>query len=202
MHAILTQPMPPLPAVAGVTDDAAGQVQRVIEKCTAKDPDERYQGMKDVVVDLRAARRVLESSQGSALIGATSARTTPVVAARRRRALVGIGIAAVLATAFAVWWSGRDAPALPPSSGKPAVAVLYFENNTGDPSLDWMRTGLTDMLVTDLSQSTDFEVLGTDRLLQILQELQAHDDRVISGRRRAADRQARRASTRSSSGAS
>ena len=33
--------------------------------------------------------------------------------------------------------------------------MLYFDNNTGDASLDWMRTGLTDMMVTDLSQSTD-----------------------------------------------
>jgi tetratricopeptide (TPR) repeat protein/TolB-like protein len=57
--------------------------------------------------------------------------------------------------------------------------VLYFENNTGDASLDWMRTGLTDMIVTDLSQSTDIEVLGTDRLVQILQELRHTDNRVI-----------------------
>ena len=65
-------------------------------------------------------------------------------------------------------------------SGKPAVAVLYFDNNTGDASLDWMRTGLTDMMVTDLSQSAHIEVLGTDRLVQILQDLKRVDDRVIS----------------------
>ena len=33
------------------------------------------------------------------------------------------------------------------------MAVLYFENNTGNTEMDWLRTGLTDMLVTDLSQS-------------------------------------------------
>ena len=54
------------------------------------------------------------------------------------------------------------------TDGKPSVAVLYFENNTGDAPLDWMRTGLTDMVVTDLSQSADIDVLGTDRLYQIL----------------------------------
>ena len=60
------------------------------------------------------------------------------------------------------------------------MAVLYFDNNTGDASLDWMRTGLTDMMVTDLSQSAHIEVLGTDRLVQILQDLKRVDDRVIS----------------------
>jgi tetratricopeptide (TPR) repeat protein/TolB-like protein len=60
------------------------------------------------------------------------------------------------------------------------MAVLYFDNNTGDQSLDWMRTGLTDMMVTDLSQSPEFEVMGTDRLAQILVELKRADDRVLA----------------------
>ncbi|HMD37056.1 MAG TPA: tetratricopeptide repeat protein, partial [Vicinamibacterales bacterium] len=79
-------------------------------------------------------------------------------------------------------WSG--ASSAPPDgaspSGKPSVAVLYFENNTGNPQLDWLRTGLTDMLVTDLSQSPDVEVLPTDRLVQILTEMRRQDDRQIS----------------------
>src|SRR5206468_6140986 len=64
--------------------------------------------------------------------------------------------------------------------GKPSVAVLYFENNTGNPQLDWLRIGLTDMLVSDLSQSPDVEVLPTDRLVQILTDLHRQDDKVIS----------------------
>jgi serine/threonine protein kinase len=62
MQAILTQPVPPLPATADMPTETMSDLQRIIAKCTAKDPDERYQGMKDVVVDLRAARRRLESS--------------------------------------------------------------------------------------------------------------------------------------------
>ena len=38
------------------------RMQRIVDKCLAKDPDSRYQGMKDMVVDLRAARRRLEST--------------------------------------------------------------------------------------------------------------------------------------------
>jgi TolB-like protein/Tfp pilus assembly protein PilF len=87
----------------------------------------------------------------------------------------------VLAVAAAgLWWAGRDDGAAVPVSGKPALAVLYFENNTGDPALDWMRTGLTDMLVTDLSQGGGFEVVGTDRLVEILQNLHRADDRIMS----------------------
>ena len=47
-------------------------------------------------------------------------------------------------------------------AAKPSLAVLYFENLSGDESLNWLRTGLTDMLVTDLAQSPNIRVLGTD----------------------------------------
>jgi tetratricopeptide (TPR) repeat protein len=78
------------------------------------------------------------------------------------------------------WWLGRRPAPSPSPSGRPGIAVLYFDNNTGDTSLDWIRTGLTDMLVTDLSQSPNIEILGTDRLHQILQELNRADDKVLS----------------------
>ena len=77
-------------------------------------------------------------------------------------------------------------------TGKPSVAVLYFENNTGSTQLDWLRTGLTDMLVTDLSQSPDVEVLGTDRLVQILTDMKRQDDKVDLVRHRAGTGPARR----------
>ena len=176
LQAVLTQAVPPLPAMAATPAETTAEMQRIIGKCTAKNPDERFQGMKELVIDLRAARRRLESTQSGPVVAASGARTRPV--AGRARILAGV-LALSGVVAAVVWWSSSRQPAASPS-GKPAVAVLYFENNTGEASLDWMRTGLTDMMVNDLSQSTDFEVLGTDRLVQILEELKRIDDRTIS----------------------
>jgi eukaryotic-like serine/threonine-protein kinase len=173
LQAILTQPVPPLPATSGMPAETMSDLQRIIAKCTAKDPDERYQGMKDVVVDLRAARRRLESS-GQVLPQASLAP------ARSWRLPVSAAAILLAVTAGGLWWASRSDEAAFPVSDKPALAVMYFENNTGDPALDWMRTGLTDMLVTDLSQSGGIEVVGTDRLVEILQNLQRADDRVMS----------------------
>jgi tetratricopeptide (TPR) repeat protein/TolB-like protein/predicted Ser/Thr protein kinase len=184
LHAILTQAMPQLPALTGLPDDTARDVQRVIYKCTAKDPDDRYQGMKDVVVDLRAVRRRFESSSGTTTSVPASATTREAAPATRSMGVIAIAaVAAVVLLVAAMWawrpWE-RSARREATVGGKPAVAVLYFENQTGDPSLDWMRTGLTDMMVTDLSQSPDIEVLGTDRVYQILDELKRADDKVIT----------------------
>jgi tetratricopeptide (TPR) repeat protein/TolB-like protein/predicted Ser/Thr protein kinase len=179
MQAVLTQPVPPLPALAGSTSDVTTEMQRIIAKATAKDPDDRYQGMKDLAVDLRGARRRLDATPISGTVATSPAPAAPSASSRSRLAVGGVMVAA-LAIAAAVWWLAGRRGAEPAPSGKPALAVLYFENNTGDASLDWMRTGLTDMMVTDLSQSPDFEVMGTDRLVQILRDIQRLDDRTLS----------------------
>ena len=190
MHAILHDPPPPLPPLGAA--DASHEITRILEKCLAKEPSERYQGMRDIVVDLRGARRRLESSSG------THAARTAVPAGERRLSTtregvmkaqqwVYAGVAAVVVALVAIGAlksrltkSESTSPPSGAAAQKPSVAVLYFENNTGNPQLDWLRTGLTDMLVTDLSQSPDVEVLPTDRLVQILTDMHRQDDKQIS----------------------
>lgn len=51
-----------------------------------------------------------------------------------------------------------------------AIAVLFFENQTGDQSLEWLQKGLTEMLIRSLSQASSLSVLSTDRIFAILQQ--------------------------------
>ena len=176
MHAILHGQPPPLRLTAdAMPATAAHDVQRIVEKCLAKDPGSRYQGMKDLVVDLRSARRHLDTASATetmALPGAAQSRS--------QRWLIGFASAAVLA-AVGLWaWTQPRTPIAQATGTRPSVAVMHFENNTGDSSMDWLRAGLTDMLVTDLSQSTEVEVLSTDRLVQILRDLGKLEDRTVA----------------------
>jgi tetratricopeptide (TPR) repeat protein len=181
LHAIMKESAQPLTTLGGeVPEEASSEIRRVLDKCLAKEPAERYQTMKDAVVDLRTARRRLESGTFSAVSGVHA----PVVEGEANRwpwAIVG-GIAVLLAFAAAVAFflrpSTKEAASDTPT--KRSIAVLYFENNTGDPELDWLRTALTDMLVTDLSQSPEIEVLTTDRLYQILRDMNRLDERITS----------------------
>ncbi len=113
--------------------------------------------------------------------------TQPIAAphAKSSRAPVFAGAAVLLALGALVgWFFLRPQPAHDPpastASTKPSVTVMLFDNINNDPSLDWLRMGLTEMLVTDLSQSPNIDVLSTNRLYQILEELNRQDDRVTS----------------------
>ncbi|MFQ6092339.1 MAG: tetratricopeptide repeat protein [bacterium] len=52
-----------------------------------------------------------------------------------------------------------------------SIVVFYFENVTGDEDLDWMRRGLTEMLITDLSQSRYLDVVGEHDLAAIMNRM-------------------------------
>ncbi|MEE9187386.1 MAG: hypothetical protein V3U10_05035, partial [Bacteroidota bacterium] len=52
-----------------------------------------------------------------------------------------------------------------------SIAILNFENKTGDASLDWLRRGLADMLVAELGQSPYLNIVPMKRLSDIAQRL-------------------------------
>jgi tetratricopeptide (TPR) repeat protein len=172
LSAILKESAPPLPDLSSeASPEAASSLQRIIDKCLAKDPNARYTSTRDLVADLRIPWRNLES-------GAVAAAAQP----SHRKGVLYAAIGAVVAlTVVGALMLLRPTPQPEEAAPKkPSIAVLYFENNTGDPSLDWLRTALTDMLVTDLSQSPQVEILGTDSLYQILKEMNQLDERVTS----------------------
>lgn len=55
-----------------------------------------------------------------------------------------------------------------PTAERRAIAILHFDNATGDAALDWLQRGLTDMIETDLSQSPYLLVLNPGRVDDIL----------------------------------
>ncbi|MFQ5798501.1 MAG: tetratricopeptide repeat protein [Bacteroidota bacterium] len=52
-----------------------------------------------------------------------------------------------------------------------SIAIFNFHNATGDAKLDWLRRGLTDMLVAELAQSPFINVVPVKRLAQIAERL-------------------------------
>ena len=148
------------------------ELDRLVRACLAKKPDDRWATAHDVVVQLRGIGDHVREGHAASARRSSPARKRVVGSGRGRRVAGDRRDGAAVASALA--------PVDDERGGKPSIAVLYFENNTGNASLDWLRTGLTDMVVTDLSQSPDVEVLGTDRLYQILRDLHRADDRVVS----------------------
>jgi DNA-binding winged helix-turn-helix (wHTH) protein/tetratricopeptide (TPR) repeat protein len=97
----------------------------------------------------------------------------------RRLLVPALSLVALVAVSLTLLLRSRPDPARAPApTDRPRLAVLYFENASDDPTLDWLRSALADMLVSGLAQSPALEVLGTDRLFQILRGLKRLDERA------------------------
>jgi Tol biopolymer transport system component len=97
---------------------ASSELQRIIRKCLAKDPEDRYQSMKEVAIDLRDLRKQLESGA----IG----MSTPAAAPRRSLAapLAIAVLGTALAAAAALYWQAHR------GGGPPAAPALQMSRVT------------------------------------------------------------------------
>ncbi|MCX6624754.1 MAG: tetratricopeptide repeat protein, partial [Acidobacteria bacterium] len=64
--------------------------------------------------------------------------------------------------------NGRLDPILQQMPGKTPLAVMFFENRSSNHDLDWLREGLADMLITNLSRSPKLAVLPREHLRILL----------------------------------
>ena len=126
IYAIVNEQHEPLTAVrTGVPKD----LERIVDKCLAKEADERYQHVTDLLVDLQACRRVLEPvSERAGPKRAEARRTSP--------ALIGTGAVVLLAVLGLGWWFGRSSE--PSVEGPPEYRLTQITRDTGytgDPAL-------------------------------------------------------------------
>jgi len=70
-------------------------------------------------------------------------------------------------------------PAATTDLGAGSVAILPLANNTGADSLDWLSSGLADMLTTNLAQITSVRVVGVERLLDLMRQANAEEAESI-----------------------
>jgi serine/threonine protein kinase/Tfp pilus assembly protein PilF len=144
----------------------------VILKCLEKDKAKRYQSASDVHSELEKIEKGIPTTERVVPERKTVTSREITVKFRLRNlvlpaaALLGL----VVLTILGIRLLGRKS-LVPTLSGKPSLAVMYFENITGDTGLDHWRKALPMLLTTDLSQSKYVNVLPSDELYDLLNKL-------------------------------
>ena len=155
MHAVLNEDPAPFPRDLPPESLA---LEPIVLRCLDKDPARRFADAGEVVEALQA------------LAAGTTVETgrTPRRRAPSRRTWMIAGAAALLVTALAGWFVMRRNAApratADDTAGKRTVAVLDFENVTGDSSLNWMKRGTSELLSAALVQSPELDVFDAQRL--------------------------------------
>jgi serine/threonine-protein kinase len=150
--ALLTAEPPPL---RGIASQAPVELERITEKCLAKERGTRYQSAKELIAELMM---VQTSSQTE---GAAARRRIEGVGARLAspRWPLMAALAALLIVGLVWFLSGERAPVIQPDQIK-SLAVLPLENLSGDPAQEYFADGMTESLINSLSQLRQLKVIA------------------------------------------
>jgi adenylate cyclase len=125
------------------------------------------QSVKNIAKPVRTYRALLEFAERGQR---AALRLRPKRTAALATGLVG----AVLVIAAVGWYAaelhtskdlGKDDPVLAMPTG-PGIAVLPFDNLTGDPKQDYFVDGVTEQIITDLTRFRDLRVIARNSTLK------------------------------------
>jgi eukaryotic-like serine/threonine-protein kinase len=159
------------PAALRLNPDVPPDLERIINKALEKDRNLRYQTAADLRTDLARLKRDYDSGRSSGVaassdapLSASSASISGAaiaapIAANRKYLVTGavIVVLVLVAAASAPYFlRGRSDDNKKISS----IAVLPFVNATADPNNEYLSDGLTESLISALSQFPDLKVMA------------------------------------------
>jgi serine/threonine protein kinase/tetratricopeptide (TPR) repeat protein len=169
-------PADPRTLNAQLSPDLAG----LILKCLAKDKKARYESAAEVRVDLERIERGLPTTERVAAQKRTTSTQITIPFGPRRLAVIAAVV--VLAAAGLFFWRPWS-PKIPisPKSGKPRVAVTWFDNQSERKNLD--RNVVT-LLTANLTRDESLDVVSSQTMTAILRQIPEADiatmDRAIA----------------------
>ena len=188
LHKIVHGPTPP---ISGSSENPPpDQLQRIVQRCLAKDPDKRYQSSHDVALDLEELRQELTGTAasspsspraGSGVQAPSTGAATGIDSARQPATGTG-GAAALRSTSSAEYIAGqikrhkKGAAILALLAvivtavglryyfhsrlALDSIAVLPFTNMTGDQEMEYLSDGISERLINSLSQLPSVRVIA------------------------------------------
>ena len=175
IYSILNEEPQPL---ARFNNQVSAKLQEIVEKVLAKDREERYQHIDDLLADLRREKKSLEYAKS----GQIPSQVVPVKPKKKLLPiLVPASIIALAAILFLILqpFKLEIGPQQKAIAQENSLAIMYFENVVDPEDQDKIAQMITSLLITDLSESQYMQVVSRQRLYDILKLLGKEDLKVI-----------------------
>jgi eukaryotic-like serine/threonine-protein kinase len=162
--------------VSDVDRQIPAALSGIVSKCLERNPAARFASIQELAEEIEVWQGGRTPSGRSVV---SPQRVAETVAFRAEKRFpwkwLGAGIVALL-LAVGTYFGVRHRIQPPgESQEKPgsviSLAVIPFHNDSGDPSLDWLSSSLSENLSTDIGQSAHLHLVSPGRLQQVLHDL-------------------------------
>lgn len=175
LYAIINEEPQP---VARFNNKVSPDLERIVFKAMAKERDERYQHTDDVLADLRREKK---SSEYAKTIKIPPEAVPSRPQKRLLPFLVPAFIVFILVLLFLILkpFKFEIGPEKKAVAQENTLAIMYFENLTDREDTERLGEIVTNLLITDLSESQYMNVVSSQRLYDILKLLGKEGTKVI-----------------------
>jgi serine/threonine protein kinase/tetratricopeptide (TPR) repeat protein len=141
-------------AIARFNYNVPPELDRIVRKTLEKNPAFRYQAAREMYIDLRNLQRDVDPTGRTAAVNAypTEHQATALLDTRQM--------------------TSSSASLAPAPKLENAVAVMTFSNITGEPTDEWIGSGIAETVTSDLKKVRGLSVIGRERTFEVLKDLQ------------------------------
>jgi tetratricopeptide (TPR) repeat protein/tRNA A-37 threonylcarbamoyl transferase component Bud32 len=145
-------------------------LSRLILKCLEKDKESRYQNADELRASLEKIEKGLPTAERPIPKRKTVTSKPITVTFSRKKLLIPTLAVALVVIAAVIWFAflKKTVPLFP--AQKLSIAIVSFENQTGDKAYDHLKKVIPNLLITSLEQSGYFSVATWERLYDLLKQ--------------------------------
>ena len=152
----------PIPA-SRVNPELPRKLEEILDKALEKDRKLRYQTASDLRADLQRVKRDADSARVARLsVIVPSAEAGPLWPRKGVLTAGGVAVAALLLLVLATWFTVFRGQ----SQAIDSVAVLPFVNASGDADMEFLSDGITENLISNLSQLPNLRVMARSAMFR------------------------------------
>jgi len=147
-------------------------LENIVSKALEKNPESRYQNIEEMLADLMSFKNKSSGLDSGQFISKRKGRSK-----RLKTAIISSLIVLVAAVVFYFikpdFFKGlkNDIPI--------SIAVISFENQTGDSSYDYLQKAIPNLLITNLEQAEYLNVTTWERMHDLLKQIGKGEVEVI-----------------------
>lgn len=151
----------------------------IILKCMQKDKENRFQSTEELLVELENIERGIPTTDRKIPKRKTITSKEITVTFGVKKLIPIFAVMAFVIAAISIWLVLQKKKIAPVPKIENSIAVISFENQTGEESYDYLQKAIPNLLITSLENTGYLYVATWERMFDLLKQMGKKDVQII-----------------------